>query len=117
MDPLTPVASTLDPAVARIYAQAAAIREALREVVPAPDGAAARRARTRRLAAEVLAAPERIRQLVLEGKEEEARREWEMPRRLLEVWRERGLGGDDVAACLEEGEAALRGQAEFLPDT
>ncbi|KAG7293803.1 hypothetical protein NEMBOFW57_003860 [Staphylotrichum longicolle] len=39
----------------------------------------------------------------------EARREWEVPRRLLEKWRERGVGGDEVAALIEEGDAALRG--------
>ncbi|KXH67590.1 hypothetical protein CSAL01_03629 [Colletotrichum salicis] len=115
MDPLNPMASTLDPAIAGIYAQASSIREALRKTVAPPESkeredeaAAARRRRTRELAREVLGMPERLRRLVKEGKVEEARRAWEMPRRLLEVWKEKGVGGKDVAECLEEGDAALR---------
>ncbi len=84
-------------------------------MVPAPDSGeakeAARRKRTRDLVLEVLGTPERIRQLVKEGKEDAARQEWEMPRRLLERWKELGVGGDDVAACIEEGEAALAGSS------
>ncbi|KXH27264.1 hypothetical protein CNYM01_11789 [Colletotrichum nymphaeae SA-01] len=115
MDPLNPMASTLDPAIAGIYAQASSIREALRKTVapPAPkeredEAAAAMRRRTRGLAREVLGTPEKLRRLVREGKVEEAKRVWEMPRRLLEVWKEKGVGGKDVAECLEEGDAALR---------
>ncbi|KAF4775294.1 hypothetical protein HER10_EVM0008895 [Colletotrichum scovillei] len=115
MDPLNPMASTLDPAIAGIYAQASSIREALRKTVAPPaskeredEAAAATRRRTRELAREVLGTPEKLRRLVKEGKVEEARRAWEMPRRLLEVWKEKGVGGKDVAECLEEGDAALR---------
>lgn len=114
MDPLNPMASTLDPAIAGIYAQASSIREALRKTVAAPDSqerqdeaAAARRRRTRELAREALATPERLRKLVKEGKLEEAKRQWEMPRRLLVVWKEKGLGGEDVLECIEEGDAAV----------
>ncbi|WYZ34102.1 hypothetical protein EsH8_I_000378 [Colletotrichum jinshuiense] len=116
MDPLNPMASTLDPAIAGIYAQASSIREALRKSVAPPgskeredEATAARRRRTRQLASEVLGTPEKLRKLVGEGKVEEAKKEWEMPRRLLEVWKAKGLGGKDVAECLEEGDAALRG--------
>ena len=113
MDPLNPMASTLDPAIAQIYSQASSIREALRQSVPKPEEGkaeeSARRRKTRKLVVEVLGAPERIRQLVREGKIEDARREWEMPRKLLETWKEKGLGGDDVDVCLADGEAALRG--------
>ncbi|OLN96084.1 Vacuolar protein sorting-associated protein 51-like protein [Colletotrichum chlorophyti] len=116
MDPLNPMASTLDPAIAGIYAQASAIREELRKSVAPPgskkredEAAAARRRRTRELAREVLGTPEKLRKLVGEGKLEEARRAWEMPRRLLEIWREKGLGGADVLECLEEGDAVLLG--------
>ncbi|GKT43405.1 uncharacterized protein ColSpa_03586 [Colletotrichum spaethianum] len=115
MDPLNPMASTLDPAIAGIYAQASSIRDSLRKTVAAPESkeredqvAAARRRRTRQLAKEVLGTPEKLRALVREGKAEEAKREWEMPRRLLEVWKEKGVGGKDVVECLEEGDAALR---------
>lgn len=118
MDPLNPMASTLDPAIAGIYAQASSIRDALRQNVAPPDSkerqdqaAAVRRRRTRELAKEVLRTPEKLRKLVKEGKVEEAKKTWEMPRRMLEVWREKGLGGKDVTECLEEGDAALRGGA------
>ena len=114
MDPLNPMASTLDPAIAQIYSQASSIREALRQSVPKPEEGkaeeSARRRKTRKLVLEVLGTPERIRQLVREGKVEDARSEWEMPRRLLETWKEKGLGGKDVDACLADGEAALRGE-------
>ncbi|KAK5995695.1 Vacuolarsorting-associated-like-like protein [Cladobotryum mycophilum] len=114
MDPLNPMASTLDPAITQIYSQASAIRESLRESIPPPDSDEAqqreeqqRRQRTRELAIEVLATPERLRALVKEGKMNEARRQWEMPRRLLEVWKQKGVGGDDVQTCIDEGDAAV----------
>jgi hypothetical protein len=99
MDPLTPVASTLDPAISRIYEQANGIREAMRREVGPPPGQAAveengdggrerRRRRTRELAAKML----------------------EVPRRLLETWKAGGQGGDDVYRLLEEGDAILRGE-------
>lgn len=119
MDPLNPMASTLDPAIAQIYSQASSLRESLRASVPAPGSAAAAaaekdaaRRRTRQLAAEVLATPERLRRLVEEGREEEARKEWEMPRRLLERWREKGVGGDDVESCLRDGDAVFGDEEE-----
>ncbi|KAI1372204.1 Vps51/Vps67-domain-containing protein [Hypoxylon crocopeplum] len=117
MDPLNPMASTLDPAIAHIYSQASAIRDSLRKSVPPPDAARAeaeeacrRKARTKQLAIEVLDAPDKIRALVSEGRLEDARQAWKMPRRLLLVWKEQGVGGLDVGACIEDGDAALRGQ-------
>lgn len=114
MDPLNPMASTLDPAIAQIYSQASSIRETLRQNVPAPDSeerkeadAAKKRRRAQQLAREVLDTPDRLRKLVADGKMLEARRQWEMPRRLLETWREKGVGGQDVADCLSEGDAAV----------
>ncbi|KAF4948779.1 hypothetical protein FGADI_9434 [Fusarium gaditjirri] len=113
MDPLNPMASTLDPAIAQIYSQASSIRDALRETVPSPDSeegkkrdAATRQQRTRELAAQVLATPERLRALVGEGKIAQARKEWVMPRKLLESWKEKGLGGSDVEECIEEAPTA-----------
>jgi hypothetical protein len=118
MDPLGPVvAGTLAPAVERIYEQATEMRDRARGRVEKPrqeskdDGeqdSSRSAARTRELALMVLATPARLRKLVEEGKIEEARQTWEMPRRLLEKWKERGIGGDDVDACLEEGDAAIR---------
>lgn len=114
MDPLNPMASTLNPAIAQIYSQAAQIREALRESIPAPDSeqgkkrsAAQQRKRTRDLAVQCLATPPRLRLLVKEGKRAEAEKQWERPRRLLQKWQDRGLGGDEVQACIDEGDAAL----------
>ncbi|KAK0384380.1 hypothetical protein NLU13_8467 [Sarocladium strictum] len=118
MDPLNPMASTLDPAIAHIYSQASSIRDNLRQSVPAPDSkegqrraAELRRRRTKELATEVLGMPEKMRALVKEGKVEEARKQWEMPRRLLERWRERGVGGEDVGRCIEEGDGVLNAEA------
>ena len=123
MDPLNPMAGTLDLVVAKIYEQANGLREGLRKEVPPPpgkvDGAGKekgkeeetnldRRKRTRELAREVLEVPGRLRGLMEEGREEEARKEWEMPRRLLERWREKGLGGPQVDALIEEGDAIVR---------
>lgn len=115
MDPLNPMASTLNPAITQIYNQANSIRETLRESVPAPDSeegkkreVQARQQRTRELAAQVLATPERLRSLVDEGKLEDAKREWEMPRRLLQTWKEKGIGGADVQKCLDAGDAVFK---------
>lgn len=117
MDPLNPMASTLDPAIAQIYSQASAIRDSLRKSVPPPDATRAEaeearklRARTKQLATEVLDAPDKIRALVNEGRLEDARQAWKMPRRLLLVWKEQGVGGIDVDACIEDGDAALKGE-------
>lgn len=114
MDPLNPMASTLDPAIAQIYAQASAMRDALRATVAAPgaearaeEEALARRRRSRRLARTALDTPARLRSLVADGKVLEAQRQWEMPRRLLVVWRDAGVGGADVQACMDEGDAAV----------
>lgn len=116
MDPLNPMASTLDPAIAQIYSQASSIREVLRQSTPKPketaDATAERaRRRTRELVSEVLDTPERVRALVQDGKIGEAEETWRLPRKLLLNWKERGLGGDDIDACLAEGEAALKGNA------
>ncbi|KAI0155086.1 Vps51/Vps67-domain-containing protein [Hypoxylon sp. FL1284] len=117
MDPLNPMASTLDPAIAQIYSQASAIRDSLRQSIPPPDTASKeteearqRRARTKQLAIDVLDTPDKIRALVAEGRLEDARQEWKMPRKLLLVWKERGFGGLDVDACIEDGDAALKGE-------
>ncbi|KAK1757274.1 Vps51/Vps67-domain-containing protein [Echria macrotheca] len=108
MDPLNPVAGTLDVVVARVYEMAARAREGLREeIIPRTEDGDGNRKRTRELAREVLSVPGRLRRLVEEGKEEEARREWVMPRRLLERWRERGVGGEEVGALMEEGDAIV----------
>ncbi|KAK8126537.1 Vacuolar protein sorting-associated protein 51-like protein [Apiospora kogelbergensis] len=117
MDPLNPMASTLDPAIAQIYSQAYSIRESLRGQVPPPnptknaaEEARQKKIRTKQLALEVLETPDKIRALVNDGRLEDARQAWKIPRKLLESWKEKGLGGSDVEACIEDGDAAVRGE-------
>jgi soluble cytochrome b562 len=117
MDPLNPMASTLDPAIAQIYSQASAIRDTLQKAIPPPnetqknaDEAKRRKLRTKQLALELLETPDRIRALVNEGRLEDARQAWKIPRKLLETWKEQGLGGTDVEACIQDGDAAVRGE-------
>ncbi|KAK7965200.1 Vacuolar protein sorting-associated protein 51-like [Apiospora saccharicola] len=99
MDPLNPMASTLDPAIAQIYSQAFSIRETLRGQVPPPnpdkkaaEEARLKKIRTKQLALEVLETPDKIRALVNEGRLEDARQAWKVPRKLLVTWKEKGLG-------------------------
>jgi len=114
MDPLNPVAGTLDVVVARIYEQANGVREGLRRQMGGiPDQRERKKARTRELAREVIEVPGRLKRLVEEGMREEAKKQWEMPRRLLERWREKGLGGGDVAALIEEGDRIVGGESEM----
>lgn len=114
MDPLNPMASTLDPAIGQIYSQASSIREALRQSTPRPEESRNGdleqdlKNRTREIVREVLEAPGRVRDLVKEGKVREAEEAWRLPKKLLLKWQERGLGGDDIDACLAEGEAGLK---------
>ncbi|KAH7325022.1 Vps51/Vps67-domain-containing protein [Stachybotrys elegans] len=121
MDPLNPMASTLDPAIAQIYNQASSIREALRQAIPSPDSdegrrreAEVRKRKTQELAVKVLGTPERLRSLVKEGRTEDAKKQWVLPRRLLQSWAEQGVGGDDVLACIEEGDEVVGGEPQGL---
>jgi len=116
MDPSKPIASTLDPEIARIYSQAADLRESLRQRVSRPRGSAEeetarrqRQDRTRQLARIVLDMPDRLRHIVATGKLAEANEAWRLPRQLLELWRERGLGGDAVQSLIEQGDAIVEG--------
>jgi len=120
MDPLNPMASTLDPAIAQIYERADHVKSDLREsMTPAQRVLAGmseeerakerQKTRSQEIAKRVLETPEKLRQLVADGKMEEAKKEWEAPLMLLEKWRESGLGGSDVQDCIDDGEAALKG--------
>jgi vacuolar protein sorting-associated protein 51 len=115
------MATTLSPAIAEIYERADSLKAELRgSMTPAQrseaemgaeeKSKAVKLARSRELARRVLGVPERLRQLVAQGKMDEARTEWEAPLRLLERWREEGKGGEDVQDCIDDGEAALRGE-------
>ncbi|RDW67812.1 hypothetical protein BP6252_09208 [Coleophoma cylindrospora] len=113
MDPLNPMASTLDPAIANIYERAQSIKDELKSSLgegPRQGRDAAERRKARNTAKKVLETPENLRMLVAKGNTEEAKKQWEATRKLLERWRERGVGGQDVAACIEDGDAALRGE-------
>ncbi|KAK4249986.1 Vps51/Vps67-domain-containing protein [Corynascus novoguineensis] len=119
-------ASSLEGVVEGIYRRAAGLREDLRTSVAAQaraqgDGGggqdddedkAARRKRTRELAREVIKVPDRLKRLVEEGKVEQAKREWETPRKLLTRWKELGIGGEDTGALIEEGDALVRETGE-----
>jgi len=54
-----------------------------------------------------LAAPQRLRGLVKEGKLNEAQKDWAVVKALLDKW---GEGVNGVRALKEEGERALRGE-------
>ncbi|KAE9369385.1 hypothetical protein N431DRAFT_46887 [Stipitochalara longipes BDJ] len=115
MGPLNPMASTLDPAIARIYEMAEKVRAEMRGQVGEVEDEALREAerrkgKAREVVLRVLETPERIRELIKEEKEDEARGLWEPTLRLLERWKERGVGGPDVVDCIEDGESALRGE-------
>jgi hypothetical protein len=116
MGPLNPMASTLDPAIARIYEMAEKVREEMRGRVEEGMGDDGEREKARDVAIRVLGTPEKIRGLVKEGKNDEARTLWEPTLRLLERWKERGVGGPDVLDCIEDGEAALRGEKKKRED-
>jgi hypothetical protein len=120
MDPLNPMASTLDPAIAYIYERADAVKSQLRssltsaqrteaEMSEEERAKAVRQARSRKVAMYVLGTPERLRYLVAEGKIEEAKKEWEAPLKMLEKWKAEKVGGNDVQNCIDDGEAALIG--------
>ena len=123
MDPLNPMATTLSPAIVEIYERAEGLKAELRQsMMTGKEGSKAmeeekqgkeKRERTekeREVLRFVLGTPERLRMLVADGRDEEAKREWEGPARLLRRWKERGVGGADVDDCIEDGEAALRGE-------
>ncbi|PQE13352.1 vps51 vps67 protein [Rutstroemia sp. NJR-2017a BVV2] len=121
MDPLNPMTSTLDPAIAHIYETAERIKAELKESLPEgrrrimemgeeERAALQKRNNTKKVVLRVLETPEKLRKLVADGDEEKARMQWEETLKLLNRWKERGVGGDDVQACIEDGEAALRGE-------
>ncbi|KAH8661643.1 Vps51/Vps67-domain-containing protein [Tricladium varicosporioides] len=121
MDPLNPMASTLDPAIRGIYERCVQIKvemkngmssreREIQEMGVEEQETLKRRQKTREVVERVLGLPRKMRELVKEGKEEEARALWEPNLRLLERWSERGVGGEDVKDCIEDGEAALRGE-------
>jgi vacuolar protein sorting-associated protein 51 len=63
------------------------------------------------LAAEVAAMPQKLRTLVEEGRMEEAKEAWVRPRKLLLIWKGKGLGGPDVQRCLDAGDGVFEESA------
>jgi hypothetical protein len=122
MDPLNPMARTLDPAIGSVYARAEKIKEEIRDTLPEwrrrelemgkEEKEKLRRSeRVRAVVTRVLDTPRQVREHVKEGRMEDARRVWRDTLIVLERWRERGVGGEqEVLDCIEDGEAALRGE-------
>ncbi|KAH8590878.1 Vps51/Vps67-domain-containing protein [Bisporella sp. PMI_857] len=121
MDPLNPMASTLDPAIASIYERAEGIKEELRESMTAGERRERemskedreemqRKKRAREVVEKVLDTPEKLRWMVESGREDDARILWASTLALLKRWKERGVGGEDVQVCIDDGESALRGE-------
>lgn len=121
MDPLNPMASTLDPAISRIYERASAVKSELRASMSPSQQAEAEmseedrkkavdRRRARDVVRKVLDTPDRLRLLIAERKEDEAKTEWQPVLKVLESWKGQGKGGKDVQDCIDDGEAALRGE-------
>ena len=120
MDPLNPMASTLDPAIASIYERAEGIKKELRasmtekerkerEMSEEEKEKVAKEKRVREVVGKVLGTPETIRRLVNEDSEDEAKILWASTLALLMRWKARGVGGEDVQSCIDDGEAALKG--------
>ncbi|KAL8949256.1 MAG: hypothetical protein Q9183_007621, partial [Haloplaca sp. 2 TL-2023] len=100
MDPLTPTTSTLSPAISHIAETAASLAESLQnrttqgEDEPvAEDDAAAKKQRQKETVRWVLAAPDRLKELMVRGQKEEAVEAWEEVRKLLDKWQ--GVQGAD----------------------
>ena len=113
------MAGTLDPAISEIYRRAGEIKLDLRKSLSEEQQKEAelseeerekveRKRKAQEAVRRVLDAPERIRTMAQEGRTDEAKREWEVIRRVLESWKAQGKGGSDVQRVLDEGEAALR---------
>lgn len=95
MDPLTPTTSTLTPAIGAIAETAAALAGSLRRQAGGQVGkGVAERERQRERVRWALAAPARLRGMVEDGREAEARSDWTRVAGLLEKWdRVEGVAG------------------------
>ncbi|QIX00193.1 hypothetical protein AMS68_005710 [Peltaster fructicola] len=87
MDPLAPTTSTLTPAISHIAATATALSESIRSQHGTfMDSDASRKAAEQKTVRWVLAAPERIKALVLAGQREGAEAQWIQVETLLNKW-------------------------------
>ncbi|KAI9825312.1 MAG: hypothetical protein M1819_000558 [Sarea resinae] len=113
MDPLTPTTATLTPAISHIAEVSATLATSLQEHLPAsptvtktpePSAAEDEQKKQRETVRWVLNTPFRLRKLVGEGRREDAEREWEDVKLLLDKW-EGTKGVDDIR---RECEAELK---------
>jgi predicted N-acetyltransferase YhbS len=105
----------LDGAVRGVFDRAETLRAELRKSLEEKEGEEERKKREQRRKARavvvrVLGTPATVRKLVREGKEDEAKALWDGTLIVLERWKERGVGGNDVQDCIDDGEAALKGE-------
>ncbi|KAK4203523.1 Vps51/Vps67-domain-containing protein [Triangularia verruculosa] len=118
MDPLNPMAGTLDLVVARVYDMARDLRGEMRGFCDTTEqnGGREKKKETRRLVREVYRGMERMRGFVQQGDRVQAEKEWELPRRLLVRWQEQKVGGGEVGELLREGDGILAGEEEAEED-
>jgi hypothetical protein len=107
MDPLTPTTSTLAPAISHIAETAATLSRELATNVPA-NGApiALRHPKAVQTVQWVLDAPDRLEQLLLDDKRDEAQKDWETVRALLDKW-EGVKGVEDIRIACEKALSAV----------
>ncbi|KAL9595842.1 MAG: hypothetical protein Q9179_004833, partial [Wetmoreana sp. 5 TL-2023] len=116
MDPLTPTTSTLSPAISHIAETAASLAESLQDQsveggdakVP-EDDMVLRKQRQRETVRWVLAAPNRLQSLLEQGRKEEATKDWEKVKGLLEKWQ-------DVPGAIEVKEQCVKVMGEETSD-
>jgi len=100
MDPLTPTTSTLAPAISHIAETAATLSNDLTAHIPVSRSQdAVRQSKERQTVQWVLEAPERLEQLLEAGKKDEAAKDWDTVKGLLDSWQ--GVEGveDIKEAC------------------
>ncbi|KAK4179377.1 Vps51/Vps67-domain-containing protein [Triangularia setosa] len=111
MDPLNPMAGTLDLVVAKVYDMASDLRREMRDHCDTRGEPTRekgdKRENTKRLVREVYRGMERMRGFIQQGDKAQAEKEWELPRRLLVRWREMGAGAEEVEGLLREGDQIL----------
>lgn len=110
MEPGNPMVGTLDPAIGKIYERVEDIRREAGVGVDEERARTQRRKKAAEAAKRIVEIPDRLRSLVQAGEEEEASELWKETLSLLKNWKESGRGGSDVQTCIDDGEAALRGE-------
>ncbi|KAF8459489.1 Vps51/Vps67-domain-containing protein [Terfezia claveryi] len=108
MEPLTPTTSTLEPAISHIAELSSSLTSTIHSLPPTRTPNAPNPALNKKETVKwTLGAPERIRELVKQGKKEEAEKAWVVVKEMLEKW---GDGVKGVKELRENGEVALRGE-------